>query len=210
MFPYSVPQDWQGPTTSQGTHMTDTDTWHRAAVDLGYTHLTSRWTLLPMLGLLVAIGFNCVTTSLHKLVGTPALAILVGGVNLSSHHMGALLLFWLLSHVLLPVQVLGLHDLAAKAGLLEGLQPVAMARLRHKRWTARLLAMGLAVGGTVAIGEILFGGFSRHVPLHSIPDLVAFLTFNWLLLHLLMVGLALLTAHIVATHLRDVAAARPT
>lgn len=184
--------------------MNDSHRWRRAAVDLACTHLTSRWTLLPMLVLLASIGVHCTTNLLHKLVDTPTLTILVGGVNLSSEHLGGLLLFWLLSYILLPVQVLKLHKPATRGGLDEGASPLA-AMLPHARpWTTRLLAIGLALAGIVAIGEILRGGIGRAMPVLTVGDLVRFLSVNWLLLHLLMVGVALLVACVAA----DLGAAR--
>lgn len=185
--------------------MDQPSTWRQAAGDLTRTHLRRVRSLIPPAALVVATGFECVAASLRSLPELPALLALPGETSPAPPTGVAVLLFWVLTYALLPLQVLSLYEEIPRHQLIRHLRPLAMRWTRRcgnipfAGFAPRVAAGTVAALGLYAIGIILYGAAGKTMAVDDLPGQAGFLAINWLLLHLLMVGVTLLTAFVAAS-----------
>jgi hypothetical protein len=158
-------------------------------------HLRRMRTLVPPIALLLCGAFHCLTT--HRFgVSDAAVLMLPGDLGPASRGTAQLLLFWVLSYALLPLQVVGLHEVSTRGHLVERLRPLALRG--PGRRNLRYAAAALAVLALLGIGKILLGSKAQGLVVQAPDTLLAFFVVNWLLLHLLLTIVTLTTTFFVA------------
>lgn len=167
----------------------------QAATRLATCHLQRTRTLVAPIGLLLGTAFNCIATH-HFGIGTlPIVLRLPGDLGPAGRAQEAVLLFWILSLAMLPLQVVGLHRLALRGRLLETLQPWAPHGERlglHPRG----IAMTVGAVALIAISCLLLGSVVPGAATQTASGLLTFLVINWLLLQLLLIGFMLSAAFV--------------
>ena len=172
-------------------------TWRLVRSQLGRMR-----TLVPPIALLLGGAVTCITSNRLGLGLSDAAAVLMlpGDLGPAGRGTDDLLLFWALSYALLPLQVVGLHEVAMRGSLIDQLRPLAVRASRQGPgwWNLRGAVAAIAVLALLGIGKILFGSAAQSPVLHAPGALAAFLVVNWLLLHLLMAIVTLTTMFFAA------------
>ncbi|SHN35809.1 hypothetical protein [Rhizobacter sp. OV335] len=170
-------------------------TWRLARSRLGRMR-----TLVPPIGLLLGSAFTCLTASRLGLSDAAAVLMMPGDLGPGGRGTDDMMLFWTLSYALLPLQVLGLHEVAMRGSLIDQLRPLAVrASQQGPGWRSlRGAVAAIAVLALLGIGKILFGSTAQGPVVHAPGALAAFLVVNWLLLHLLMAIVTLTTMFFAA------------
>jgi len=163
-------------------------------------HLRRTRTLVPPIALLVGGAYSCLAATHFGIGDAATVLMLPGDLGSAGRSPDALLLFWMLSYALLPLQVMGLHEVSTQGQLIEQLRPLALhaAPLGPRRRKLRYAAAAIAVLALLGIGKILFGSAARDLSGQTPGGLLAFLVVNWLLLHLLMAIVTLTTSFFAA------------
>jgi hypothetical protein len=167
---------------------------------LARKHLRRTRTLVPPIVLLVGSAFGCFTAARLGLGDAAAVLTLPADLGPGGRSTEELLLFWVLSYALLPLQVVGLHEVSTRGRLAEHLRPLALRawQLGPSRRQLRFAAAAIAVLALLGIGKILFGSAAPGSMVQTPGALIALLVVDWLLLHLLMTVVALSTAFFAA------------
>jgi hypothetical protein len=117
------------------------------------------------------------------------------------------LLFWILTYAMLPLQVSGLHGMVLRGQLVETLRPWALRGARLGLHPGGI-AVTVGAGALTAISYLLLGSVVPGAEARTVSGLLTFLVINWLLLQLLLIGFMLSAAFVAAcgpapaTHLR--------
>ncbi|WP_168559497.1 hypothetical protein [Rhizobacter sp. SG703] len=178
--------------------------WAPVAVRLTWRvarhHLRRMCTLVPPIALLVGGAYSCLTAIPFGIGDAAAVLMLPGDLGPAGRGPDALLMFWMLSYALLPLQVVGLHEVSRRGQLIEQLRPLVLHAAPHGpgRQNLRYAAAAIAVLALLGIGKILFGSATRDLAVQTPGALLAFLGVNWLLLHLLMAIVTLTTSFFAA------------
>jgi hypothetical protein len=177
----------------------------QAATRLATCHLQRTHTLVAPISLLLGTAFNCIAT--HHLSTLPIVLMLPGDPGPAGRTQEAVLLFWILTYAMLPLQVSGLHGMVLRGQLVETLRPWALRGARlglHPRG----IAVTVGAGALIAISYLLLGSVVLGAEARTVSGLLTFLVINWLLLQLLLIGFMLSAAFVAAcgpapaTHLR--------
>jgi hypothetical protein len=177
----------------------------QAATRLATCHLQRTHTLVAPISLLLGTAFNCIAT--HHLSTLPIVLMLPGDLGPAGRTQEAVLLFWILTYAMLPLQVSGLHGMVLRGQLVETLRPWALRGARlglHPRG----IAVTVGAGALTAISYLLLGSVVPGAEARTVSGLLTFLVINWLLLQLLLIGFMLSAAFVAAcgpapaTHLR--------
>ena len=181
-------------------------TWRLVRSQLGRTR-----TLVPPTALLLGSAFTCLTANRLGLSDAATVLMLPGDLGPAGRGTDELMLFWTLSYALLPLQVVGLHEVAMRGNLIDQLRPLAVrASQQGPDWrNLRGAVAAIAVLALLGIGKILFGSTAHSQTVHAPGALLAFLVVNWLLLHLLM-AIVTLTISFFAACGTDAAGERGT
>jgi hypothetical protein len=179
----------------------------QAATRLATCHLRQTRTLVAPIGLLLGTAFNCIATHHFGLSTLPIMLMLPGDPGPAGRTQEAVLLFWILTYAMLPLQVSGLHGMVLRGQLVETLRPWALRGARLGLHPGGI-AVTVGAGALIAISYLLLGSVVLGAEARTVSGLLTFLVINWLLLQLLLIGFMLSAAFVAAcgpapaTHLR--------